>query len=153
MLIDDCPPRASIISLPSPPLLLSGRPSHFLAVWRCFGVQFMTAGLWKMCHDCLQFMSPVLLQQIVLFLQDHSAPLLDGVLLAFLLLLCNACQSICVHAYFHIVYRVSFHMRAALISLVYQKALKISGTSRQRTSAGQIVRPAPPPQPPNPQRD
>ena len=85
-------------------------------------------------------MSPVLLQQIVRFLQDPTAPLHHGVALAFLLLLCNACQSVCVHAYFHIVYRVSFHMRAALISLVYQKALKISGTSRQSTSAGQIVR-------------
>ena len=83
------------------------------ALWRCFGVQFMAAGVLKLCHDSLQFMSPLLLRKIVQYLQDPAAPFHHGLGLALLLLGCNVLQSLCIHNYFHMVYRVAVHVSTA----------------------------------------
>lgn len=119
--------------------LAKSKPSLAKALWRTVGRQFILSAITKLAHDCLQFMSPVLLQKIVQFLQDPDSPMERGIGLALLLFCCNIVQSLCVHSYFHRVYRVSIHVRAAVVSLIYRKSLRISSTARQGTSIGQIV--------------
>lgn len=79
-------------------------------------------------------------------------------LLAALMLLSSAVQSIASHQYFHIGFRVGmkvqwlsflfmdppfntslFQVRAALVMAVYRKAFKMSGAARQQSTVGEIV--------------
>ncbi|CAI5534048.1 unnamed protein product [Closterium sp. Naga37s-1] len=64
---------------------------------------------------------------------------LPGLLLAGVLLACNVGQSLVAHQYFHRLYRLSSHVRTALVALIYSKALRISAAARHSTSLGEIV--------------
>ncbi|CAI5460319.1 unnamed protein product [Closterium sp. Yama58-4] len=64
---------------------------------------------------------------------------LPGLLLAGVLLACNMGQSLIAHQYFHRLYRLSSHVRTALVALIYCKALRISSAARHSTSLGEIV--------------
>ncbi|CAI7808010.1 unnamed protein product [Closterium sp. NIES-53] len=64
---------------------------------------------------------------------------LPGLLLAGVLLACNVGQSLVAHQYFHRLYRLSSHVRTALVALIYSKALCISAAARHSTSLGEIV--------------
>ncbi|CAI5512620.1 unnamed protein product [Closterium sp. Naga37s-1] len=64
---------------------------------------------------------------------------LPGLLLAGVLLACNAGQSLVAHQYFHRLYRLSSHVRTAMVALIYAKALRIFAAARHSTSLGEIV--------------
>eukprot|EP00897_Mesotaenium_endlicherianum_P000582 jgi/Mesen1/10524/ME000083S10028 len=119
---------------------LRPRPSLARALFRSFGWAFARAGVLKLVYDGLQFSSPMILQRLVRQLQQPAQrSVRAGLALTALLLLCNVVQSLCIHSYFHIVYRVSMNVRAAVISLIYKKALRITAASRQSTSLGEIL--------------
>ena len=84
------------------------------ALLGAFGPRFGLAGLLKLVHDLLQFMSPVLIRAIIQFLKQPSKPLRQGVGLALLLLLSNVLQSLCIQNYFQLVMRSGLHVRADL---------------------------------------
>eukprot|EP00850_Spirogloea_muscicola_P015101 SM000113S24057 [mRNA] locus=s113:209143:220544:+ [translate_table: standard] len=115
------------------------KPSLARALFRAFGKTFILGGLVKLVYDVLQFSSPVILQEILKYLKLRHRPFSTGAGLSLLLLLSSVVQSIFVHNYFQIVMRVGLHIRTAIISRVYRKALNLSLLAKQDTSTGEIV--------------
>lgn len=115
------------------------KPSLARALFASFGWQFAFAGVYKLINDVAVFGGPLLLSAIVAFIQDNEDPMWYGLLLAALMLLSSAVQSIASHQYFHIGFRVGMKIRAALVMAVYRKAFKMSGAARQQSTVGEIV--------------
>ena len=59
------------------------------AAWRAFGLDFCIGGVYKLINDILIFAGPLLLNQIIIFLQTPEWPLWWGVLLALGLFISN----------------------------------------------------------------
>lgn len=128
------------------------------ALWWTFGRVFIFAGLVKVIHDMMQIMGPELLRQLLKHLRDKDsagrAPLcLDlvncclflaryyevGVALAVAMFLVSAAQTVLVNYYFHILYRMSLHIKSALVQMLYAKSLRISSAARSEFGIGKIV--------------
>lgn len=44
------------------------------AMWRRHGRVFLAAGLLKLVHDCVMFLGPFVLQQLLIFLEKGGTP-------------------------------------------------------------------------------
>ncbi|KAF9438262.1 hypothetical protein BGZ76_008903, partial [Entomortierella beljakovae] len=118
-------------------------PSLVKALAIAFGGPFYLAGFWKLITDTLALLQPLLLRQMLLFVMSYRTekpqPLYRGYGIASLMLLCSLSQTAFVHQYFHHCLRTGMRVRAALITALYRKALRLSNTSRQEFTVGEIV--------------
>ena len=62
-----------------------------------------------------------------------------GVALAILMFIASAVQAVLVNYYFHILYRISLHIKSALVQIIYSKSLRISSAARSEFGIGKIV--------------
>jgi ABC-type multidrug transport system fused ATPase/permease subunit len=107
--------------------------------WRCFG----SAPL-KLCYDLLNFVGPLALERMLSFLardanQPTSNGIGEGLVYALALFLAPVLQSVCLHQYFHLNYRVGLQARAALMAAIYGKTLRLTVASRNQHSSGEMV--------------
>ncbi|OEH77248.1 multidrug resistance-associated protein [Cyclospora cayetanensis] len=106
----------------------SGRVSLFRILWRTYGGICAGSALLKLVYDVLQFVGPVVLQQLILFLQQSSdstvpsPPLERGLLFCGLLLVASVTQTAVLHQYFHRQFRLGMRVRVAVSALIYRKA-------------------------------
>ncbi|KAF9435665.1 ATP-binding cassette, sub-C (CFTR MRP), member 9 [Entomortierella beljakovae] len=118
-------------------------PSLLRAISAAFGKPFYIAGIWKAANDILGFLQPVLLRQMLLFVMsyktDKPQPLYRGYTIACLMLVCSVSQTVVLHQYFHLCFRVGMHIRAGLVTAIYQKSLRLSNSARQTFTVGEIV--------------
>lgn len=90
------------------------------------------------------FLSPFLLQRIILLLQDASAHpdrpgiISDGIILSLLLVLVYMLQSLCFQHYFGNNVEVQAQVSGALITSIYDKSCKLSSSARTRFTSGFI---------------
>ncbi|KAF9586459.1 hypothetical protein BGW38_004536 [Lunasporangiospora selenospora] len=123
--------------------LKSESPSLVRAISNAFGRPFYIAGVWKAINDILGFTQPLLLRQMLLFVMsfktDQPQPLYRGYTLACLMFLCGISQTVVLHQYFHLCFRTGMHIRAGLVTAIYQKSLKLSNSARQTFTVGEIV--------------
>ncbi|XP_026194197.1 multidrug resistance-associated protein 1-like, partial [Cyclospora cayetanensis] len=109
----------------------SGRVSLFRILWRTYGGICAGSALLKLVYDVLQFVGPVVLQQLILFLQQSSdstvpsPPLERGLLFCGLLLVASVTQTAVLHQYFHRQFRLGMRVRVAVSALIYRKAVRI----------------------------
>ena len=133
--------------VPSPPFfepvtadpVIPTQPSLARALAWAFGKEFAKAGLLKLCHDLLIFVGPYVLNQLILFLRDESAPLSRGLYLTSAVTVSQLLMSFCLRHYFFRCYLVGLRARTALVVAIYRKALALSTSERQKRSAGEIV--------------
>ncbi|KAI7818635.1 P-loop containing nucleoside triphosphate hydrolase protein [Gamsiella multidivaricata] len=113
------------------------------ALAKAFGKQFYIAGIWKLINDTLGFMQPLLLRRMLLFVMSYDTPepqpLYRGYTLACLMFVCSLLQTTVVQQYFHLCFRTGMNIRAALVTAIYQKSLRLSNSSRQDSTVGEIV--------------
>ena len=137
-------------SVPSPksinqPLLepkpeeLQSMPSLYRALARGFGSSFALAGVFKVVQDSLMLVGPVLLNKIVVFIKSSDSSIEIGIAYIVLLFFASFFQSVFLHQYFHICFRIGMHVRTALVTAIYQKALRLSPSARQEKTTGDIV--------------
>jgi ABC transporter transmembrane region len=62
-----------------------------------------------------------------------------GLLLCLGLFIVPLVQTVCLNVYFQRCYRAGMHVRAGIMTAVYNKSLRLSTGSRQRTTVGEIV--------------
>lgn len=62
-----------------------------------------------------------------------------GVLLALTLLSVQVLQTVLVNLYFHIVMRISIHLKAQLVQMIYRKSLRITSAVKSGKGVGAIV--------------
>ncbi len=114
-------------------------PKLWRAIWRAYGTQFLLGGIPKLVQDLLLFAGPVVLRQIMIFMNHPETPTSVGVGLAFAMFITSVVQSLSLHWYFFHMYRVAMRMRAALVMVIYEKSFTLSNAARQTATVGEIV--------------
>lgn len=54
------------------------RPSVFKSMARAFGLPFLFAAFLKLIHDICQFIGPIMLRQMIAFLNDKDAEIVHS---------------------------------------------------------------------------
>ena len=100
---------------------------------------FWLSGLYRLGQELAQLVQPVLLADILRFLEDESVPLSRGLLSCVLLFAAACAKTLLENHYFITCVRAGIRSRAACVDLVYKKALRLSASARAESSTGQIV--------------
>ncbi|XP_044753452.1 multidrug resistance-associated protein 1-like isoform X2 [Coccinella septempunctata] len=108
------------------------------ALIRCFGTKNLMAAFLKFIQDSLMFVSPIVLRRIIDFV-GNDEELWKGFFYAFILYGACSLQTIVLSQYFYKMFTIGIQVRAALISAIYRKSLRISAFSKKDSSVGEIV--------------
>ncbi|KAM9818916.1 ATP-binding cassette sub-family C member 10 [Syngnathus typhle] len=104
-----------------------------------FGGRYYVLGVLKLAVNMLRFCGPLLLSLLVGFMEDQDAPVSNGAWCCAALfassLLCAVLQNI----FSFQVSKVALSARAALVSAIYGKALRVGGAGLARLSLGEVV--------------
>jgi len=131
----DVPPFEPVTTDP----VIPAEPSLSRALAYAFGLDFIKAGLLKLVHDVLIFVGPYVLNRLIYFLRDETAPLSRGIYLTLAVTVSQLVMSFCLRHYFFHCYLTGLRVRTAVVVAVYRKALKLSSSERQGRSVGEIV--------------
>ncbi|KAJ3096968.1 hypothetical protein HDU97_005396, partial [Phlyctochytrium planicorne] len=119
-------------------------PKLVIACIRAFGPLFFSAAILKAAQDICSFIQPTFLSLMMDFVRSwqdgkEGLPLSRGYAIAFMMLGTALTQTFFLHQYFHICIVVGMRLKAAIAAAVYRKALKLSSSSRQTSTVGEIV--------------
>ncbi|CEG39052.1 atp-binding cassette superfamily [Plasmopara halstedii] len=117
----------------------SDKPSLSMTLISCFGGQIAKAGLLKLIHDILQFVAPMLIKQIIAYLQNPEATLQEGLLYAGIVFVSGVMQSFLLRNYFFHCFEAGMRVRSAVCTAVYDKSLALSAAARQKKTTGEIT--------------
>ncbi|NXY03430.1 MRP7 protein, partial [Pteruthius melanotis] len=104
-----------------------------------FGLRFYTLGLLKLAGSLLDFSGPLLLNLLVNFMESRQEPLSCGVLYALGLFAGSFLGALLRNQFSYEMNKMALMVRAAVISAIYRKALRVSSTSLARFTVGEIV--------------
>mmetsp|Transcript_6250 Transcript_6250/g.18862 ORF Transcript_6250/g.18862 Transcript_6250/m.18862 type:complete len:1282 (+) Transcript_6250:91-3936(+) len=110
------------------------KASILRALYRAYGKLFVRAAPLKAVYDCLHFVGPFALHGVLKNIGQRSA-----VFYAVLLLVSMFAQTMLLQQYFMMCFRCGIHVRAGVMSSVFQKSLRLSTASRNKESVGQMV--------------
>ena len=122
---------------------ISSNPSLLKALTSSFGGPYFVAGCFKFIQDCIAFIQPQLLKNLIIFVNDYShdtsIPLTRGFMIVSAMFGLSVLQTAALHQYFEKVYDTSIKVKSALTSVIYQKSLKLSIEAKSNQSTGDIV--------------
>lgn len=127
------PPPAGEVHVVSTPVSL------FRALHSCFGMEFYGIGALKFLGDSVGFLSPILLNQLVTFIESKSEKKEDGYFFAIGLCLSALVTALCNAHFNFLMAKVGMKIRSAIITLVYRKTLTLSPKSLSAFSTGEVV--------------
>ncbi|PKU49112.1 multidrug resistance-associated protein 7 [Limosa lapponica baueri] len=104
-----------------------------------FGLRFYSLGLLKLAGNLLGFSGPLLLNLLVNFMESRQEPLSHGVLYALGLFAGSFLGALLRNQFSYEVNKVTLMVRAAIISAIYRKALRVSSASLAQFTVGEIV--------------
>ncbi|CAG0894912.1 unnamed protein product [Darwinula stevensoni] len=107
-------------------------------LWKAYGAPFLFNGFLQLLGDLMGFASPLLLRQLISFVSG-DAPLWQGCVYAAGLLLVAVLQAILYGAAFQRSKLIGMRMRAAVISVIYRKSLRLSPAARKERTVGEMV--------------
>ncbi|KFR10532.1 Multidrug resistance-associated protein 7 [Opisthocomus hoazin] len=111
----------------------------FSVLHAAFGLRFYSLGLLKLAGNLLGFSGPLLLNLLVNFMESRQEPLSHGVLYALGLFAGSFLGALLRNQFSYQVNKVTLMVRAAVVSAIYRKALRVSSTSLTRFTGGEIV--------------
>ncbi|NXW39692.1 MRP7 protein, partial [Nyctiprogne leucopyga] len=111
----------------------------FSVLHAAFGLRFYSLGLLKLAGNLLGFSGPLLLNLLVNFMESRQEPLSHGVLYALGLFAGSFLGAVLRNQFSYEVNKVMLMVRAAIISAIYRKALRVSSTSLTCFTMGEIV--------------
>ncbi|KAG4077224.1 hypothetical protein HA402_005279 [Bradysia odoriphaga] len=110
------------------------------AIIKAYGVSFLHAGFLQVIIVALLFAQPFLLDELISFtFIAATAPLWQGLILAFGLFLVTFLSAIINGQYFYRTSLTGIRIKTGLISAIYRKALRISISTKKDTTVGEIV--------------
>ena len=121
------------------PLDAAKRPNLLKALNKTFGCEYYSLGLLKFFGDGLGFAGPLILNLLVTYMENPNEPRWHGYVYAAGLFLSTLLGSILSTHFNYHVSVVGLKIRAALITTVYKKSLKISTVTMSRSTVGEIV--------------
>lgn len=117
-----------------------------LALLKTFGSKIALAGFFKVLHDMLAFVQPQLLKIIINFVTQYNdakdktkIPIVKGFLYAFYMFVVGFVQTCVLHQYFLLSFNSGMNVKSGMISVIYQKSLKLSNEASSMSSTGDIV--------------
>ncbi|VDO72939.1 unnamed protein product [Haemonchus placei] len=114
-------------------------PSILWPLFQTYKFSFISGALLKLTFDLLQFVAPALLKYLISFIQNHDQPLWLGISIASTMFIVAVVQSMILHQYFHLMFRLGMNIRSVLTSAVYSKAMNLSNNARKNRTTGEIV--------------
>ena len=121
------------------PLELEGDVGLLRVLHKAFGLRYYMLGVLKLVVNMLGFTGPLLLSSLVTFMEEDDAPVSRGALCALGLFATTLLSSVLRNIFVFEVSKVALSARAALVSAIYGKALRVSGSSLARFSMGEVV--------------
>nr|UOU03344.1 ATP-binding cassette subfamily C10 [Brachionus rubens] len=104
-----------------------------------FGGQFVFLGVLRLFNDLLGFSGPILLNQLVQFVQLKDSELKMGLMYALALFISSLTGSLINVHFSNLLNKFCLRVRLALISLIYRKAVVVKLNELNKFSIGQIV--------------
>ena len=108
-------------------------------LFKSFGCEFFLLGALKLLNDILNFSGPLLLNQLVQFVELGNESLKVGCLYAMLLFISTLVSSIINIHFSTSLNKLCFRLRTAIIHVVYYKAVLTKLNELNKYSIGQIV--------------
>ncbi|KAM9491700.1 ATP-binding cassette sub-family C member 10-like [Salvelinus alpinus] len=107
---------------------------------KAFGLRYYLLGVLKLAGNMLSFVGPLLLSSLVHYMEEEGAPVSQGAWCATGLFFSTFFSALIRNIFAFEVSKVSLSARAALISAIYGKALRVSGGSlAARFTLGEVV--------------
>ncbi|XP_048239875.1 multidrug resistance-associated protein 1-like [Haliotis rufescens] len=114
-------------------------PSLVLALWKTFGLELLQSQFWKLLYDALLLCNPLLLGQLIEFVENNQTEEWKGYTFGAILFASMSLQSVFFHALWHQSTSLGLRVRASIISAVFRKALSINNQARRESTVGEIV--------------
>jgi len=133
------------------------RKSLWTALFFAYGGSYAFAALLKIFQDALNFLQPQLLRWLLSYISSYqsardrenmyfpmsrlsggSGSPVEGYSIAAMMFIASIIQTVILHQYFQRCFTTGMRVRAGLVSLIYQKALRLSNDGRSRAS-GDVV--------------
>nr|QUF59457.1 ATP-binding cassette transporter Abcc10 [Brachionus angularis] len=118
---------------------LSKKNSLIISLLKSFGGNFMFLGLLRFLNDCLNFSGPILLNQLVQFVELKNSDLKTGIFYAICLFITSLLGSLLNIHFSNLLNKFCLRIKISLINLIYQKTLIIKYNELNKFSIGQIV--------------
>lgn len=106
---------------------------------RTFGWSYYSLGILKFFGDCLAFSGPILLNLLVTYMTSTSEPEWHGYLYVGCLFLSTFLNALISTHFNYLISVVGLKVRAAIITAVYRKALKVNSVELSVFSTGEVV--------------
>ncbi|XP_058646611.1 ATP-binding cassette sub-family C member 10 isoform X2 [Onychostoma macrolepis] len=106
---------------------------------KAFGLRYYLLGILKLVGSMLAFAGPLLLGGLVGFMETEGAPLSKGVWCTVGLFASTFLAAVLRNVFVYEVSKVALEARAAVISTIYNKALKVSASALARFNMGEVV--------------
>eukprot|EP00949_MAST-11_sp_MAST-11-sp1_P004034 g4034.t1 len=120
-----------------------GRKHLFRAFRRTFCCKFSIAVMWKLPNDLSQFAGPLVMKQIISYVQSQASDDPDdpfeAYALAFVLFFTLLLGAVGEAQYFQNVMRIGMYIRSIVTTSVYDKSLRLSAKGRKGRSDGKIA--------------
>lgn len=114
-------------------------PSFVLTLIRVFGFYILEAHAGKLIADILTFIGPMVQGLLISYTTDPSVEHWKGYLYIALLFASTVVSSTLSQQNFHLSNTLGMRIKAAVISVIYKKALTMSNDARRTTTIGEIV--------------
>jgi ATP-binding cassette subfamily C (CFTR/MRP) protein 10 len=109
------------------------------ALNKSFGWHYYPLGLVKLFNDCLGFGGPLLLHQLVDFMENKTEPMYYGYLYALGLFLSTFITALLNSHFTFQVNKVGLKIRAAIVTEIFRKSLSVNSVNMSKFSTGQVV--------------
>lgn len=121
------------------PLELGGGVGLVQVLHKAFGPRYYMLGVLKLLGNMLGFAGPLLLSSLVGFMERPGAPVSQGAWCALGLFASTLLSAVLRNIFVFEVSKVSLAARAALVSAIYSKALRVSSCGLARFTLGEVV--------------
>ncbi|XP_005090015.1 multidrug resistance-associated protein 1 [Aplysia californica] len=114
-------------------------PSLVGVLFKTFWMEYFLSQIWKLFYDVLVLCNPLLLGELVTFVQDPKEQAWKGYILALGLFFSTCLQTLLFHQVFHLSTSLGLRIRASVISSVFRKALTMDNAARKESTIGEVV--------------
>ncbi|XP_040892605.1 ATP-binding cassette sub-family C member 10 isoform X2 [Toxotes jaculatrix] len=121
------------------PLELEGDVGLLRVLHTAFGLRYYMLGVLKVMVNMLSFAGPLLLNILVNFMEEEGAPVSRGAWCTLGLFATTFLSSVLQNIFLFEVSKVALSARTALVSAIYGKALRLSGSSLAGFTLGEVV--------------